>query len=200
MAHSAAKRAPGRLSPRSANVFNYKERTGCKSHRLLHTVHQHQADLPNRRSILIPKMSANAGKSEMSGQQTARSHFDTACAETPRRVAKASCVIPVRRRKTASLSPNSVVNCILRLLFWTYRITLGRVLRLPFNLRYVRGEDAQHCLISGTEFYRATSGREFPRTRRIIAHPMLFLLALFKTIASFLPNFRQSPCCRIYIL
>lgn len=136
----------------------------------------------------------------MSGQQTARSHLETACAETPRRAAKASCVIPMRRRKTASLSPNSVVNCILRLLILDIpQLPSGGYsgCHLPprncaaSNLNIAvcyRGGDAHLCFISDTEFYRATSGREFPRKPQIIAHPMPFFQHCSK---------RSPPFCQI---
>lgn len=141
----------------------------------------------------------------MSGQQTARSHLETACAETPRRAAKASCVIPMRRRKTASLSPNSVVNCILRLLILDIpQLPSGGYsgCHLPprncaaSNLNIAvcyRGGDAHLCFISDTEFYRATSGREFPRKPQIIAHPMPFFFSIVQNDRLLFAKFPTRP-------
>ena len=59
----------------------------------------------NSSLIPTPKTSAIAGRRDTSGQESCRSHLDTACEVTPRRSARSSWVSPAARRRDAIFSP-----------------------------------------------------------------------------------------------
>ena len=56
-----------------------------------------------------PNDEESSSSIKMSGQESPRSHFDTACGVTPSSSATSRCFFPDCRRKLASLRPNSSV-------------------------------------------------------------------------------------------
>ena len=65
--------------------------------------------LSNNAAIDTPSDEESSSSIKMSGQESQRSHFDTACGVTPSSSATSRCFLPDWRRKLASLRPNSSV-------------------------------------------------------------------------------------------
>ena len=63
----------------------------------------------NNAEIGTPKDKDNSSNIKMSGQESPRSHFDTACGVRPSSSASSRCFLPDWCRKLASLRPNSSV-------------------------------------------------------------------------------------------